>query len=289
MQIQKSFDEDKATLYIVPTPIGNLEDITYRALNILKTVAVIAAEDTRNTRHLLNHFEIKTSLISYHEHNKEAREEQLLHYLERGDSLAVVSDAGMPAISDPGYELVQAAINADYPVVVLPGANAALCALVGSGLSAREFMFYGFLPRKKKDKLVELARLKRHAMTVILYESPYRLKDTIKAIYEVCGDRKLVIARELTKRFEEYVRGTVSELLIWAEESELRGEFCLVLEGNKEQEIETEELWWSHLSVEEHVNDYIEKEDISSKEAIKRVSVDRGMKKRDVYQIFHVE
>lgn len=289
MQIQKSFDKEEGTLYIVPTPIGNLEDITYRALNILRTVKVIAAEDTRNTRNLLNHFEIKTPLISYHEHNKEAREEQLLKNLERGESIAVVSDAGMPAISDPGYEIVQAAIKADRPVVVLPGANAALCALVGSGLPTKEFMFYGFLPRKKKDKIAELERLKQFTVTLIFYESPYRLKDTIKAIFEQYGDRKLVIARELTKRFEEYVRGTASELLTWAEESELRGEFCLVLEGNREPATNDDVLWWSHLAVKEHVEDYINRKDMSSKEAIKQVSVDRGLMKRDVYQAFHIE
>lgn len=289
MKIQKSFDEDKATLYVVPTPIGNLEDITYRALKILRTVSVIAAEDTRNTRHLLTHFELNTPLISYHEHNKEARENKLLQYLENGDSIAIVSDAGMPAISDPGSELVETAIEADYPVVVLPGANAALCALVGSGLSAKEFMFHGFLPRKKKDKMAELERLTKFPMTVILYESPHRLKDTLKAIYESYGDRKLVIARELTKRFEEYVRGTVKELITWADETELRGEFCLVLEGNQEEMIETDSLWWSHLSLKEHVEDYIEKEAISSKDAIKRVAVERDMKKRDVYQAYHIE
>lgn len=289
MKIQKSFNEDKATLYVVPTPIGNLEDITYRALKVLRSVSVIAAEDTRNTRHLLSHFELKTPLISYHEHNKEAREHQLLQYLEKGDSIAVVSDAGMPAISDPGYELVQAAIEIDYPVVVLPGANAALCALVGSGLSAKEFMFHGFLPRKKKDKMTELERLAKFSMTIILYESPYRLKETLKAIFESCGDRKLVIARELTKRFEEYVRGTVSELITWVDETELKGEFCLVLEGNKEQTTESESLWWSHLSVKEHVEDYIERESVSSKDAIKSVSVERNMKKRDVYQAYHIE
>lgn len=290
MKIQKSFeDEDRGIVYVVPTPIGNLEDITFRALKVLKEVTVIAAEDTRNTKNLLNHFDIHTPLLSYHEHNKEAREEQLIKRLADGEKIALVSDAGMPAISDPGYELVQAAIGADQPVVVLPGANAALCALVGSGLSAKEFLFYGFLPRKKKDKEAELTRLKTLPATIIFYESPYRLKDTLKALYEQLGNRDLVIARELTKRFEEYVRGTISELLSWAENHELKGEFCLVLEGKQESEKQEDLLWWSHLSVKDHVTHYIEEQSIKSKEAIKLVAKDRQMVKRDVYQIFHRE
>src|SRR5690625_1747240 len=290
MKIQKSFEkenEDKGIIYVVPTPIGNLEDITFRALKILKEATVIAAEDTRNTKNLLNHFDIHTPLLSYHEHNKESREQQLIERLEKGEKIALVSDAGMPAISDPGYELVQAAIEADQSVVVLPGANAALCALVGSGLSAKEFLFYGFLPRKKKDKEAELARLKPLPATILFYESPYRLKDTLKVLYEQLGDRDLVIARELTKRFEEYVRGTISELLSWAENHELKGEFCLVLEGNHESEQQGDTLWWSHLSVDDHVTHYIEEQEISSKEAIKLVATDRKMAKREVYQMFH--
>lgn len=290
MKIQKSFeDEDQGIIYVVPTPIGNLEDITFRALKMLKEATVIAAEDTRNTRNLLNHFDIHTPLLSYHEHNKEAREEQLIERLKVGEKIALVSDAGMPAISDPGYELVQAAIEADQSVVVLPGANAALCALVGSGLSAKEFLFYGFLPRKKKDKESELTRLKSLPATIIFYESPHRLKDTLKALYEQLGDRDLTIARELTKRFEEYVRGTISELLSWAENHELKGEFCLVLEGNKESEEQEDLLWWSHLSVNDHVTHYMEEQGILSKEAIKLVSKDRQMVKREVYQLFHRE
>src|SRR5690625_2965791 len=278
MKIQKSFEkenEDKGIIYVVPTPIGNLEDITFRALKILKEATIIAAEDTRNTRNLLNHFDIHTPLLSYHEHNKDAREAQLIERLEKGDKIALVSDAGMPAISDPGYELVQAAIGADQAVVVLPGANAALCALVGSGLPANEFLFYGFLPRKKKDKVLELTRLKSLPATIIFYESPHRLKDTLKTFYEQLGDRNVVIARELTKRLEEYVRGTISDLLTWAENHELKGEFCLVLEGNHESEQQRNTLWWSHFSVDDHVTHYIEEQGISSKEAIKLVATDQ--------------
>lgn len=289
MKVQKSFeDETKGALYVVPTPIGNLEDITYRALNILRTASVIAAEDTRNTKNLLHYFEIKTSLISYHEHNKSAREEQLIDRLKRGEKIALVSDAGMPTISDPGYELVQAAIKADQLVVVLPGANAALCALAGSGLPTNEFLFHGFLPRKKKDKVAELGRLKVLQATLLFYESPYRLKDTLKVMYEEFGDRKVVIARELTKKFEEYVRGTISELITWVDASELKGEFCLVVEGETDTIQETDILWWSHLSVIDHVNHYIDTDKLPSKEAIKSVAIDRQMAKRDVYQLFHI-
>lgn len=288
MKVQKSFnDETAGILYLVPTPIGNLEDITYRALRILKEASVIAAEDTRNTRKLLNHFEIQTPLISYHEHSKDSREQQLINKLLNGEQIALVSDAGMPAISDPGYELVQSAIKEDQSVVVLPGANAALCALVGSGLSAQEFLFYGFLPRKKKEKESELARLKSLPSTLIFYESPYRLKDTLKALIEQLGNRNIAIARELTKKFEEYVRGTTEELLAWAEKDELKGEFCIVVEGSLTSEEQEDLLWWSHLSVNDHVTYYIDEEGISSKEAIKRVAVERKMGKREVYQTFH--
>ncbi len=290
MQIQKSFHEQTAsTLYVVPTPIGNLEDITYRALKTLQTVTVIAAEDTRNTKKLLNHFEISTPLISYHEHNKSAREQQFINRLEQGESIAVVSDAGMPAISDPGYELVQAAIQADKPVVVLPGANAALCALVGSGLPATEFLFYGFLARKKKDKEAELNRLKTMPATLLFYESPYRLKDTLHAIQDQLGNRQVVVARELTKRFEEYIRGTTEEVITWTGQQELKGEFCIVVEGSTASEEQEDSLWWGHLAVEDHVKHYIEEEDRSSKEAIKQVATDRNMSKREVYHVYHIQ
>ncbi|WP_174615326.1 16S rRNA (cytidine(1402)-2'-O)-methyltransferase [Virgibacillus ihumii] len=290
MKVQKSFDGEKnGTVYVVPTPIGNLEDITYRALKVLKSVAVIAAEDTRNTRKLLNHFDISTRLVSYHEHNKKSREKELLEHLENGETIAIVSDAGMPSISDPGYELVQAAIDIEQPVVVLPGANAALCALVGSGLPADEFLFYGFLPRKKKEKTAELERLQSVKATLLFYESPFRLKDTIKDIREKFGNRRAVAARELTKKFEEYARGTLEELLDWSNERELKGELCLVVEGTEASGLQKDDLWWSHLSVSEHVSHYIRDENLTSKEAIKQAALDRNMAKRDVYQAYHVD
>ena len=290
MMIQKSFENrDEGSLYVVPTPIGNLEDITYRALSILKSVSVIAAEDTRNTIKLLNHFDISTPLISYHEHNKLGREDQLLDKLANGESIALVSDAGMPAISDPGYEIVKAATEKNFPVIVLPGANAALCALVGSALPNKEFLFYGFLPRKQKEKEEELERLGRYKATLLFYESPYRVKDTLKTIQKQLGNRNITIARELTKRFEEYVRGTVDELIEWASQNEPKGEFCIVVEGNSEEQLEELEIWWTNLEIPNHVDHYINQKGLSSKDAIKQVAKDRNIPKRDVYQAYHIE
>ncbi|WP_085993752.1 16S rRNA (cytidine(1402)-2'-O)-methyltransferase [Oceanobacillus senegalensis] len=289
MKIQKSFDDKSTgTLYVVPTPIGNLEDITYRSLNILKSVSVIAAEDTRNTKKLLTHFDIHVPLISYHEHSKKARESQLLERMENGESIAIVSDAGMPAISDPGFDLVYSALEEDLNVVVLPGANAALCALVGSGLPTNEFYFYGFLPRKKKEKEAELNRLHAVNATLLFYESPYRVKETLRTMYHVLGNRKAVAARELTKRFEEFARGTLEELMQWADDRELKGEFCLIVNGNDKAVEEEKANWWSNLSVNDHVKYYI-KQGLTSKEAIKQVANDRKSPKREIYQEYHVK
>lgn len=290
MQVKKSFEKQlSGTLYVVPTPIGNLEDITYRAIKTLKAVKIIAAEDTRNTKNLLRHFDIETALISYHEHNKYAREQMLLEHLERGESVALVSDAGMPGISDPGMEIIQACIKAEQAVVVLPGANAGLCALVGSGLSTKSFLFYGFLPRKKKEKEAVLGDLKQEQATLLYYESPYRLKETVTAMEKVLGDRNVVIARELTKRFETYIRGTLREVLTWLNEEEVKGECCIVVEGSLHKDDDAGTLWWSYLSVVEHVDEYRKREEISSKEAIKKVAKDRKMGKREVYQMYHVK
>ncbi|MFP7480158.1 16S rRNA (cytidine(1402)-2'-O)-methyltransferase [Terribacillus saccharophilus] len=291
MQSQKSFENHQTgTLFIIPTPIGNLQDITLRALETLKQVHTVAAEDTRNTKKLFNHFDIPTPLISYHEHNRKAREQMLLDLLEEGKDVGLVSDAGMPAISDPGQELVQAAASANYPVVVLPGANAALVALVGSGLSTDAYQFYGFLPRKKKELTKELEKLRKVAATLIFYESPHRLKETLAGLQEVFGNRRIALGRELTKRYEEFLRGTIQEALEWASSETVRGEFCLVVDGASESEqVEEVESFWQDMSVQEHVNWYIENEDLPSKQAIKQVAVDRQLPKRDVYQAYHVE
>lgn len=287
---QKSFENEntKGILYLVPTPIGNLEDMTFRAVRILKEADLIAAEDTRNTKKLCNHFEITTPLISYHEHNKEASGGKLIEKLREGAKIAVVTDAGTPAISDPGFELVESAIKEKLTVVPLPGANAAVTALIASGLLSQPFYFYGFLNRQKKEKRKELEELKKQQAALIFYESPHRLKDTLALLLEVLGDRRIAVCRELTKKFEEFVRGTISEMVSWADENDPRGEFCLIIEGTDEVPQE-ENLWWANISIEDHVNHYIESGQMNSKEAIKQAAKDRGMNKREVYQAFHID
>ncbi|MCT1901794.1 16S rRNA (cytidine(1402)-2'-O)-methyltransferase [Oceanobacillus sojae] len=293
MNIQNSYQpEEHAALYVVPTPIGNLEDMTFRAIRILKECKLIAAEDTRNTKKLLHYFEIHTPLISYHEHNHHEREKQLLDKIRNGESIAVVSDAGMPAISDPGSELVQAAIREGLDVIVLPGANAALVALVGSGLPAQTFTFYGFLPRKKKDKKETLEKLKNLNATLIFYESPYRIKDTLETMEGILGNRQAAIGREISKKFEEFVRGTIQELFSWSKKNEMRGEFVIVIEGQTEtsfDNIQQESSWWEALSVKEHVEALMKNDDLSSKEAIKQAAMERKLPKREVYQSYHIE
>lgn len=288
---QKSFEneEQKGILYLVPTPIGNLEDMSYRAIRMLKEADLIAAEDTRNTKKLCNYFEIETPVVSYHEHNKESSGEKLIHKIKDGMKIALVSDAGMPAISDPGYELVHAAIHEKVTVVPLPGANAALTALVGSGLRCQPFYFFGFLNRSKKEKKNELEGLKKQTATLIFYESPHRLKETLAIMHEILGNRKIALCRELTKRFEEFIRGDLQEAIEWANQDEVRGEFCLIVEGAEEGEIEAETSWWESFTIEEHVNHYIKEQGISSKDAIKQTAKDRGLNKREVYQAYHID
>jgi 16S rRNA (cytidine1402-2'-O)-methyltransferase len=290
MRSQKSFhDEERGMLYLVPTPIGNLEDMTFRAVRILKEVNVIAAEDTRNSKKLCNYFEINTPLVSYHEHNKKTSGHQLIERILRGEHIALISDAGMPSISDPGYELVVAALEEEIPVIPLPGANAALTSLIASGLLPQPFYFYGFLNRQKKERKNELEKLKKLTSTFILYESPHRIKETLKDLAEQLGNRRIVLSRELTKKFEEFIRGTLEEAIEWSQTEEIRGEFCLVIEGASLEEAEIEEeIWWSGFSVEEHVTYYIEEKKLTSKEAIKQTAVDRDVSKRDIYQAYHV-
>ncbi|MBW8350993.1 16S rRNA (cytidine(1402)-2'-O)-methyltransferase [Bacillus sp. IITD106] len=291
MQIQKSFSKtEKGILYLVPTPIGNLEDMTFRAIRIMKEVDVIAAEDTRNTKKLCNYFEISTPLISYHEHNKESSGKELIRRLEAGETVALVSDAGMPCISDPGYELAAEAIRAGITVVPLPGANAALTALIASGIKTQPFYFYGFLSRGKKEKKQELEGLKKQQGAIIFYEAPHRLKETLKLMHDILGNRNIVLCRELTKKFEEFARGTLEEAIHWADEEEVRGEFCLIIEGSSDKyEHEEESHWWLSLDVKEHVQHYIDEKNLSSKEAIKETAKDRNLPKREVYQAYHLE
>lgn len=292
MQQQKSFEreKEKGMLYLVPTPIGNLEDMTFRAIRILKEADLIAAEDTRNTKKLCNYFEIETAVISYHEHNKESSGHKLIEKMKDGAKIALVSDAGMPTISDPGSELVVEAISAGIAVVPLPGANAALTALIASGIQPQPFYYYGFLQRSKKEKRKELESLSKQTATIVLYESPHRLKETLSLMLEGLGDRQIVLCRELTKRYEEFIRGSVSEALAWAEAEEIRGEFVLILEGASADALVAEETqWWDRLNINEHVSHYMEKENMNSKDAIKQTAKDRGIQKRDVYQAYHIE
>jgi len=292
MQQQKSFEreDEKGILYLVPTPIGNLEDISFRSLRILKEANLIAAEDTRNTKKLCNYFEIETPISSYHEHNKDVSGKKMIEQLHQGAKIALVSDAGMPTISDPGYELVQVAIEEGLTVVPLPGANAALTALIASGIQPQPFYFYGFLQRGKKEKRKELEKLTRQSATLIFYESPHRLRETLVLMAEILGkDRNIVLCRELTKKFEEFIRGNLSEAVTWVENSEIRGEFCLIVEGGDGQEQEESSNWWESFTIEEHVEHYLENQEMTSKEAIKQTAKDRGMNKRDIYQAYHVE
>lgn len=287
---QKSFEKQATgTLYLVPTPIGNLEDMTFRAVRMLKEVDLIAAEDTRNTQKLLNHFEVHTRQISFHEHNSTERIGQLIEQLQQGMDIAQVSDAGMPSISDPGHDLVKACIAEEIPVVPLPGANAGITALIASGLNPQPFYFYGFLPRKKKEQVAALEELNQRPETFILYESPHRLKEVLKNIQSVLGEsRKLVLCRELTKRYEEFIRGTATEALEWAQNTEIRGEFCLIVEGNSEGSLFPEEDdSWQDLTVKEHVELLMAENQWRSKEAIKEVAKMRELKKQTVYAEYH--
>lgn len=290
MQVQQSFKEraETGSLYLVPTPIGNLEDMTFRAISILKEADLIAAEDTRQTKKLCNYFEIETPLTSHHEHNKESSSYKLLSLLKEGKTIAIVSDAGMPTISDPGSELVKAAISEGINVIPLPGANAALTALIASGISPQPFLFYGFLGRQKKEKKKQLEELKPYKETLIFYESPHRLKETLFLMQEYFGNREISICRELTKKFEEFIRGTLQEVSDWAIQNEARGEFCLIVEGNKEENETPDESFWNEWSLQQHVEYYIEKGH-TSKEAIKLAAADRGVHKREVYQAYHID
>lgn len=291
MKSQKSTIHDQTgCLYLVGTPIGNLEDMSVRALRILKEVDIIAAEDTRNTKKLCNYFEIDTPLISYHEHNIAVGGEKLLTLLQEGKTIALVSDAGLPCISDPGADIVEKAIAQNFSVVPVPGPNAAISALIASGLSPQPFFFYGFLNRGKKERRQQLEQLKKRQETILLYEAPHRLKDTLKDMEAILGERRIVLARELTKKFEEFLRGTLSEAVEWSQTEEIRGEFCIVLEGNScVEEEDHEEAYWQNMSIVEHVDFIINESNVSSKEAIKEVAKLRQVAKRDVYNEYHSE
>lgn len=270
-------------LYLCATPIGNLEDMTYRAVRVLKEADLIAAEDTRHTRKLLTHFDIHTPLISYHEHNKETRGPELIERLLGGEDVAVVSDAGLPGISDPGSQLVQLAITAGLTVVPVPGANAALTALVAAGLNTAAFTFVGFLPKTGKKRREFLKSLSGCQTTLVIYESPHRLKSTLAELLDEFGDRPGTAARELTKKFEEFIRGSLSSLQKYFSENQPRGEFTLVIAGNNSenaaQTAEESEL----LPLEQEVAALV-RSGYDKKAAIREVAVSRAVSRREVYQ-----
>lgn len=267
-------------LYICPTPIGNLEDITFRTLRVLKEVDLILAEDTRHTLRLLNHFEIKKPLTSYHEHNKYEKEDYVIQKLFEGEDIAIVTDAGMPGISDPGEEIIRACIENGIEVVGLPGPTASILALVVSGLDTSKFVFEGFLSSKKTERRKELELLKNEKRTFILYESPHRIMKLLEDMKEILGNRKISLARELTKKFEEINRGTIEEVISQYSGREIKGEIVLVVEGN---DVVTEEKIFD-MSVEEQLIEYIES-GLSKKDAIKKVSKERDIPKNEVYRI----
>ena len=272
-------------LYLCATPIGNLEDITFRVVRTLKEVDVIAAEDTRNSIKLLNHFEIKTPLTSYHEFNKYDKAKVLVGRMLGGENIALITDAGTPGISDPGEELVRQCYEAGVEVTSLPGAAACVTALTLSGLSTRRFAFEAFLPADKKEKAAILEELKSETRTIIIYEAPHRLKKTIAELLSALGNRRLTAVKELTKLHENVFSTTFEEALAYYEENEPRGEFVLVIEGRKIEELKKEkELSFQEMDINEHMQLYLDK-GMDKKEAMKAVAVDRGIPKREVYKM----
>lgn len=271
-------------LYLCATPIGNLEDITFRVLRTLKEVDLIAAEDTRNSIKLLNHFEIKTPMTSYHEFNKIEKAYQLVDRMREGKNIALITDAGTPGISDPGEDIVRICYEEGIEVTSLPGPAACITALTMSGLPTRRFAFEAFLPRDKKERAAVLKQLKNETRTMIIYEAPHHLIKTLEELFEILGDRKITVCRELTKRYEEKTLTTISECLNYYKENEPRGEYVLVIDGKTFKEMEEEERKaWETMSLEEHMAMY-EAQGTSHKEAMKLVAKDRGISKRDVYQ-----
>lgn len=272
-------------IYLVPTPIGNLKDITLRALEALENADEIAAEDTRQTLKLLNHFNIKKPLFSYHQHNEQGKSEDIIEKLKSGKNIALVTDAGTPGISDPGSVIVQKCIEQDIPFEVLPGATAFTTALVYSGLDTTKFVFRGFIPRETKDRKVLMEEVKDKKETLIFYESPHRLIDTLDFLSDSLGKRKIAVCRELTKLHEDIYRGTIEDAYNWFLNNKPRGEFVLVIEGKSELEIKAEkEEAFANITIEEHLINLINS-GISKKEAIKIVSQERELPKKEVYKI----
>ena len=274
---------EKGKLFIVATPIGNLEDITIRAIKILKTVDIIAAEDTRHTLKLLNHLEISKPLISYHRHNEDIKSDILIEDLLKGKNIALVSDAGTPGISDPGEEVIKKCIDNDIEVVPIPGACAMINALICSGIDTKEFTFFGFLPLNKKLRKIKLEEIRNSNKTIIVYEAPHKLLATLKDLKEVLENRKIVIARELTKIHEEFIRKNIDELIDIAED--IKGEMILIIEANKNIENQQKNKL-NEMSLEEHYA-YYEKQGLEKKEIIKKIAKDKNVNKNEIYILFN--
>ena len=274
-------ENKKGKLYLLATPIGNLEDITLRAIRILKEVDIVAAEDTRHTLKLLNHLQITKPLISYYRHNEEIKSKVLIKKLNEGQNIALVSDAGTPAICDPGHEIVKECIKENVEIIPIPGACAMINALIASGIDTNEFMFLGFLPLNKKMRKEKLKEIQITTKTIIIYEAPHKLMSTLNDLDEILKERKVVLARELTKIHEEFIRGNIKQIIKQAEN--LKGEIVLIIEGSKVKEDEKEDF--KKLSLEEHYKMY-EEQGLEKKEIIKRVAKDRGVTKNEVYKKF---
>lgn len=275
------------TLTLCATPIGNLEDITYRAVRLMKEADFIAAEDTRHTKKLLNHFEIHTRLISYHEHNKVEKGPELIRLLKEGKNIVLVTDAGTPGISDPGEDMVKLALEEGITVTSAPGAVAGITALIISGQVTRRFIFEGFLPAQKKEKAQVLERLKNEIRTVILYEAPHRLIKTLEELRMAVGNRGITVTKELTKKYETVFKTTLDEAIAFYNEEEPRGEYVLILAGKDEQELQEEiKQEWTSMSIEDHMQFYTDK-GMDEKSAMKQVAKDRGVSKRDIYAYIH--
>ena len=271
----------KGKLYIVATPIGNLEDITLRALNILKNIDLIAAEDTRQTLKLLNHHEISKPLISYHRHNEDVKSEILIEKLNEGQDIALVSDAGTPGICDPGEVVIKKAIEEGITVVPIPGACAMINALIASGISTSEFIFLGFLPLNKKNRKQKLEEIKNSNKTIILYEAPHKMKNTLEDLKDIIGDRRITLARELTKIHEEFIRDNINNILDKIDS--LKGEMILIIEGKSSEKNSQNEL--NELTLEEHY-EYYKKQGFDKKEIIKKIAKDRNVNKNEIYMKF---
>lgn len=274
-------------LYLVATPIGNLQDITLRALNVLKEADVIAAEDTRQSLKLLNHFQIKKPLISYHQHNEQVKSDELINRLKQGEKIALVTDAGTPGISDPGSVIVKRCIQEEIPFEVLPGATAIITGLVYSGMDTTKFIFRGFLPREEKPRKAVLEELKDRTETLIFYEAPHRLLSTLQSLGDNLGNRKISLCRELTKMHEDISRLSLKEAVEYYTDHQPRGEYVLVIEGKSEEDLELErKAQWENMTIEEHIIKYIN-QGFDKKSAIKMVAKERNMPKSEIYKYSH--